>query len=244
MTLWPLGEISRAVQCAGQAIARAVETRHVATLAFAYGYKALFEMMRGNALEESGLADALLVLAREHAMPQWFAIGTFAQGWARWHAGDRYVGSNAMRDGMTLFNEQRIRFAAPLCSGVLAAVEAASGHTDVALANLNDALAEVEINGQHHFTAELYRQRGELLNHERRPGTTGEADLARAIEVARRQSARSFELRACTSLARLWRDQGKHAEARDLLAPVYGWFTEGFETPDLKQAKAVLAAAR
>lgn len=241
MTLWPLGEIGRAVQCARQAIARAVETRHVATLAFAYGYKALFEMMRGNALEERGLADALLALAREHAMPQWFAIGTFAQGWARWHAGDRYVGRNAMRDGMNLFNEQRIRFAAPLCSGVLAAVEAASGHTDVALANLNDALAEVEISGQHHFTAELYRQRGELLNHERRPGTTGEADLARAIEVARRQSARSFELRACMSLARLWRDQGKHAEARDLLAPIYGWFTEGFETPELKQAKAVLA---
>ena len=241
MTLWPLGEIGRAGQCAKQAIARAVETKHVATLAFAYGYKALFEMMRGNVLEQRGLADTLLALAREHAMPQWFAIGTFAQGWARWHAGDRHVGKNAMRDGMTLFNEQRIRFAAPLCCGVLAAIEAASGHTDVALANLDDALAEVEMSGQHHFTAELYRQRGELLNHERRPSATAEADLARAIEVARRQSARSFELRACTSLARLWREQGKHTEAHNLLAPIYGGFAEGFETPDLKQAKAVLA---
>jgi predicted ATPase len=241
MTLWPLGEFGRAAQCAEQAIARAVETKHVATVAFAYGYKALFEMMRGNVFEERELADALLALAREHTMPQWFAIGTFAQGWARWHAGDRDVGKNAMRGGMTLFNEQRIRFAALLCGGVLATIEAASGHTDVALVTLDDTLAEVEMSGQHHFTAELYRQRGELLSFGRRPSATGEADLARAVEVARRQSARSFELRACTSLARLWRDQGKHAEAHDLLAPLYGGFTEGFETPDLKQAKAVLA---
>jgi tetratricopeptide (TPR) repeat protein len=240
MTLWPLGELDRAAQCSEQAIARALESRHVATFAFAYGYKALFEMMRGNASDSGGLAEALLEVAREHSMPQWFAIGTFAQGWARWHAGDRNAGGNGMRDGMTLFKEQRIRFAAPLCAALFAATEAASGRINLAMASLADALAEVDVNGQHHFTAELYRQRGELQSPARQQPAAGELDLARAIEIARRQNARSFELRACMSLARLWGDQGKHTEARELLAPVYNSFTEGLDSPDLRRAKGVL----
>jgi len=240
LTLWPLGETDRAGQCAEQAVVRAVESNQVATLAFAHGYKTLFEMMRRDISHAGKHAETLLALANEHAMPQWFAIGTFAEGWARWHAGDRKAGEKFMADGMALYNEQRIRFPAPLCAVLFAATEAHSGRMDAAFATLDNTLAEVERSGQHHFTAEVYRQLGELLICEQPLAGRGEEALKRAIEIARSQDARTFELRASTSLARLWHDQGRPAQARDLLAPIYNRFTEGHETADLKQAKAFL----
>jgi len=145
-----------------------------------------------------------------------------------------------MADGMALYNEQRIRFPAPLCAVLFAAAEAHSGRMDAAFATLDNTLAEVERSGQHHFTSELYRQLGELLICEQVLAGRGEEALKRAIEIARSQDARTFELRASTSLARLWHDQGRPAQARNLLAPIYNRFTEGHETADLKQAKAFL----
>ena len=235
MTLWPLGMIHRAAECAEQAVERAVESRQIATLAFAHGYKALFEMMRQDVSRAGEHATALLALASEHAMPQWFAIGTFAQGWARWHAGECVYGEKGMADAMALFKEQRIRFPVPLCAVLFAAIEAHSGRIDVALATLDDTLAEVERSGQHHFTAEIHRQQGELLMRLLRI-EQGEAALKRAIETARLQAARTFELRASTRLARLWRDQGKPARARELLAPIRGSFTEDFDMREVREA--------
>jgi predicted ATPase len=99
----------------------------------------------------------------------------------------------------------------------------------------------VERTGERWFEAELYRLRGEVLRRlcDDQPADA-EASLLQSWEIARAQQAKAWELRAATSLARLWRDRGKRAEARELLAPIYGWFTEGFETPDLKEAKALL----
>ena len=241
LTLWPLGEIKWASQCADKATTQAAMSTHVATEAFAHGYKSLFEMMRrdaGCALHEG---EVLLGLAREHVMPQWLAIGTFTQGWARWHSGDREAGEKEMRNGMALFREQGIRFPLPLCAVLLAEIEDELGRIDHALAILDDALADAERTGQHHFDAELHRQRGALLLR-KTPNdvTAAEAAFMRAIEVARSQQTRTFELRAAMGMARLWRDQGKAQQARELLAPVYGWFTEGFDTRDLKDAKALL----
>jgi class 3 adenylate cyclase/predicted ATPase len=240
ISLWPLGEINQAGQYAEQAIARAVESKQVVTLAFAHGFRTLFEMMRRDIVRAREQARTLLTLANKHGMPQWFAIGTFADGWARWYAGDRDAGEKGMADGMALFGDQRIRFPVPVCAALFAATEAHAGRLDVAFASLNNTFAEVERSGAHYFTSELYRQRGELLMYE--PGLSGQAEEAfkRAIEIARSQNARLLELRAASSLARLWRDQGKHGKARDLLAPVYGWFTEGFETLDLKEARMLL----
>ena len=109
------------------------------------------------------------------------------------------------------------------------------------MALLDNTLADAERTGQHHFDVELHRQRGALLLR-KTPNDVAAAEGAfiRAIEVARSQQTRTFELRAAISLARLWRDQGKPQQARELLAPVYGWFTEGFDTLDLKEAKALL----
>jgi class 3 adenylate cyclase/predicted ATPase len=241
LTLWPLGEIKGASQRADEATTQAALRTHVATKAFAHGYKSLFEMMRrdaGSALHEG---EVLLGLAREHVMPQWLAIGTFTLGWARWHSGDREAGEKEMRNGMALFREQGIRFSLPLCAVLLAEIEDELGRIEHALAILDDALADAERTGQRHFDVELHRQRGAvLLRKTPNDVAAAEAAFVRAIEVARSQQTRTFELRAATSLARLWRSQGKVQQARELLAPVYGWFTEGFDTLDLKEAKALL----
>jgi predicted ATPase len=214
---------------------------HVATEAFAHGYKSLFQMMRrdvGRALHEG---EVVLGLAREHVMPQWLAIGTFTQGWARWHSGDREAGEKEMRKGMALFREQGIRFPLPLCAVLLAEIEDQLGRNDHALAILDDALADAERTGQHHFDAELHRQSGAILLRKTPSDVTAaEAAFMRAIEVARSQQTRTFELRAAMGMARLWRSQDKPQLARQLLAPIYGWFTEGFDTRDLKEAKALL----
>jgi predicted ATPase len=242
LTLWPLGEIDSARRCAEKSLTQAVRGKHIATAAFAQGFKSLFEMMRRDAGCAAQEAETLLGLAHEHAMPQWLAIGTFTQGWARWHAGDRAAGEKGMRKGMALFREQHIRFPLPLCAVLLAEVEADAERIEAAVAILDDTLADAERTGLHHFDAEVHRQRGELLFRDT-PNDTAAAEVAltRAIEIARSQRTRTFELRASTSLARLWCDQGKRTEARDLLAPIYSWFTEGFDTPDLKEAAALLA---
>jgi predicted ATPase len=146
-----------------------------------------------------------------------------------------------MRNGMTLFREQGIRFPLPLCAVLLAEIEDELGRIDHALAILDDALADAERTGQRHFDAELHRQSGAILLRKTPTDVTAaEAAFMRAIEVARSQQTRAFELRAAMGMARFWRDQSKVQQARELLAPVYGWFTEGFDTRDLKEAKALL----
>jgi predicted ATPase len=115
------------------------------------------------------------------------------------------------------------------------------GKAEDALQKLDEAQAAMEKTEERWWEAEIYRLRGVLLlQHSTTPQAEAETWLRRALNVARSQQAKSLELRAATSLARLWRDQGKCAEARDLLAPVYGWFTEGFDTSDLKDARTLL----
>ena len=114
-----------------------------------------------------------------------------------------------------------------------------AGQIEEAVTLLDDALQIVERTGERWFAAELYRHKGQLLL---RQGHSEAAEelYRKALSIAEEQEAKLWELRAAVSLARLRRDQGRHAEARDLLAPIYGWFTEGFDTPDLKEAKALL----
>jgi predicted ATPase len=117
----------------------------------------------------------------------------------------------------------------------------ASGKLEEAEATLREALAVCERTGDAHFTSELWRLKSELVLRQLGSNVPAAENLLNeAIELAREQSARLWELRAATSLAQLWRDQGKRAEAHDLLAPIYGWFTEGFDTADLKNAKGLL----
>ena len=114
-----------------------------------------------------------------------------------------------------------------------------AGQIEEAVTPLDDALQIVERTGERWMEAELFRHKGQLLVRQGHPEAAEEL-YRKALSIAREQEAKLWELRAAASLARLRRDQGRRAEARDLLAPVYGWFTEGFDTPDLKEAKALL----
>jgi len=143
-----------------------------------------------------------------------------------------------IREGLALAGLGSYR---PIFLGVLAETLALSGDIKEGLAVLDDALALAKASGARGNDAELHRLRGDLLSRLRSPNWTKiDACYRTARAVARQQGTRGFELRAASSLARLLSDQGRRDEARDLLAPIYSWFTEGFNTPDLKEAKALL----
>jgi predicted ATPase len=135
------------------------------------------------------------------------------------------------------------RSSTPLFLTLLAEALAFAGEIEEGLAALDDALARAAVSGAKGWDAEIHRLRGELTGRLPYPDPAkAEESFRTALAITREQGTRGYELRAATSLARLWREQGRQGEARDLLAPVYGWFTEGFDTPDLKEAKALLDA--
>jgi predicted ATPase len=166
-------------------------------------------------------------------------VGTRLRGAALAMLGQVQEGLPQIREGMALELSIGLRCYLPgaLCS--LAEAQAKAGHAGEGLATLAEALTFVEETGEGYYEAEIHRLRGELLLR-RGDAAEAEASFHSAIEVARRQSAKSWELRATTSLCRLWQQQGKHEKARQRLAEIYGWFTEGFDTPDLKEAKTLL----
>jgi predicted ATPase len=143
-----------------------------------------------------------------------------------------------MEQGLALFSAAR-RVNRPYMLATLASAKADFGRPGEGLELLKDALASTEVSGERWWQAELHRLGGRLLV-ARGQHDEGEACYRRALEISRGQRARTLELRAATSLARLWSDRGRNTEARNLLAPIYGWFTEGFETLDLNEAKSLL----
>ena len=181
-------------------------------------------------------------MAREHGMQLPLLTAAYGLAWARWHAGIGDAGAAAeMRDRRALLRKIQYRLFDPLYAKLLADVEAGRGNVESALEVVSEALSDVEQTGQSWFNAELHRTRGELLLRCRPIDTaTCETALKRAIHLARSQQARTFELRASLSLAKLYQTECRHEAARELLAPVYGWFTEGFDTRDLIEAKALL----
>jgi len=239
--LWPLGELERARRLVEEALTLAMRSGHVPTMAYGQYYKCLFEAVARNAARALPHANALVDLSREHGLPFFLTSGTFYYGWTRWHAGDREAGTAEMRQGIALAREHGIGLAMPLYSLLLAEAEAEAGQIDAGFIRLDELLPEIERTGQRWIEAQLNRVRGELLiRHEPADTAAAEGAFMQSLAVARRQQTKTFELQAGTSLARLWRDQGKVQQARKLLAPVYGWFTEGFDTRDLKEAKALL----
>jgi class 3 adenylate cyclase/predicted ATPase len=241
LTLWPLGEMVRGRRVAEEALAYAPSTGHLATIAYALVHTCLLELLCGDVSALLPHAEALVTMSRDHELPFWLAYGTFALGYARRQMGEREAGETDMRQGMTMCREQGICVWVPLFAARQADEEARIGRVEGALAMLDDALTLCERTGQHWFDAELHRLRGDTMLRAIRPDLdAAEVAFAHAIESARSQHARSFELRTAMSMARLWRDKGKRQQAHDLLAPVYGWFTEGFDTPVLQEAKALL----
>jgi predicted ATPase len=238
MNMALLGFPQKAMKLGAEAVTLARSLSHPYSLAHAmWGSAIVFQVFRQR---ESchDLATELLELSQEHDFPMMRGTGMFFLGWATADSGDLQQGIALMEQGIALFSAVR-RLARPYMLAVLAGAKADLGKPGEALELLEDALASAEASGEHWYQAELHRLKGRLLV-DRSLDDESQACFQRAIEVSRGQRAMIFELRAVTSLARLWSEQGRSAEARDLLAPVYGWFTEGFDTLDLKQAKALL----
>ena len=186
-------------------------------------------------------AEAAIALATEQGFPLWAAWGTILRGWALAMQGQGEEGMAQVRQGIAASRATGSALWVPYFCTVLADVCAHLGHADDGLQALAEAHTLVEQHEERWWEAEICRLRGVLLL--RQPGTPqaeAETWLQRALDVARRQEAKSLELRAAMSLSRLWQQQGKQSEAHALLAPIYGWFTEGFDTADLQEAKALL----
>ena len=176
-----------------------------------------------------------MAIASEH---EW---GRILQGWADAQRGEATTGIARIRDGLAAKEATGSCVFTPLYLTLLAEALACAGKIEEGLATLDDALATAAVSGERGWNAEIHRLRGELVGRLPYPDPAKAEDSFRtALAIAREQGTRGYELRAATSLARLWRERGRWDEARELLAPLYGSFTEGFDTPDLKDAKALL----
>jgi predicted ATPase len=185
--------------------------------------------------------QALVSLGTEHGFPYYLAAGNIFYGSALAQLGEMQDGLEAYDRGFAARRASGAQSRVPLFLGLRARAHQNAGRPQDALCSLVQGLDRVKSTGERLYEAELHRLMGQVLSsHPECDRTEANACFRRAVEVAKEQGAKSLELRAATSLAGLWAEQGKRAQARDLLAPVYGWFTEGFDTADLKDAKALL----
>jgi predicted ATPase len=197
----------------------------------------------GNYLTANAMADELAELADEKGAFYWKLAAMVARGFLLAQTAKASNAIEVLTSGMTALRSTGSTVFAPAYLSYLARAYAELGNLDDARRCISEAMAAVETTKETWFEAEINRMAGEIaLMSPERDSAKAESCFERALAVARAQQAKSWELRSATSMARLWRDQGKRDEARNLLAPVYGWFTEGFDTLDLKEAKVLLDA--
>jgi tetratricopeptide (TPR) repeat protein len=239
IALFCLGFADRALAQSDAAVAEARRLAHPPSLAVAWHSSAVLLSLVGDDAVLGKWADQAATVTTEQRFPRWNAVETIFRGWVKIKHGNVAEGISLLRSGSIADRAMGSEAWVPYHIALLAGGYEAVGETEEALTLLNDAFEIVERTGARWFAAEPHRRKGQLLL---RQGQTeaAEALYRKALGIAREQEAKLWELRAAVSLARLWRDQGKHADARELLAPVYGWFTEGFDTQDLKEAKALL----
>jgi predicted ATPase/class 3 adenylate cyclase len=241
--LWVLGYPEQALTRVHEALALAYELSHPFSLAYARCWAAMVSQFRRDVSAVHEHAEAAVALSTEQGFASWAAYGTSLRGWAIAMQGQGEVGIAQVRQGITTLRAAGGAVLVPYLCTVLADVCDHLGHPEDGLQALAEAHALVEQHEERWWEAEVYRLRGVLLL--RQAGTQqaeAETWLQRALDVARSQQAKSLELRAAVSLVRLWQRHGKRTAAYELLAPVYNWFTEGFDTADLQEAKALLAA--
>ena len=240
-TLWMLGYQDQAVDRAEQAIVMAQAASHTPSLLEAMIWRAELALLRREYRIAEGYAAPALATATEHALPLWSALAAALLGLARCGSERTADGIAQIRDGVARSDKASEQLMLFHCRAILADALNSIGQVEEGLAIVEEMIAEARSDGVGYWDSALRRLMGELLlARDARAAPAVEACFQQAVEIARGQQAKSLELRAATSLARLWRDQGRRAEARDLLAPIYAWFTEGLDLPDLKEAKALL----
>ena len=183
-----------------------------------------------------------MTLSTEQRFAFWAVSATVLRGWALAEQGQRAEGIAQIRQGLNAWQAMGEALYQPRFRALLAELYGKVGQTEAGLTVLTEVLANVHNTGLCYCEAELYRLKGVLLLQHSAEPQEAEESFQQALVIARHQEAKSLELRAAMSLSRLWQQQGKRDEARELLAPVYGWFTEGFDTVDMQEAKALLEA--
>ncbi len=245
-TLWFLGKPDRALQRIEEALNLAREISEPHTLCRAFLFTAILHQLRRDNQLAQECADAAIAVAGEHNLTMFQANATVTRGWATMmiNQGRDETPIENMRQGLAARQATGTELMRPHMLALLAEAFSKARQTDKGLHVLEEALAVADRTGERYYDAELYRLKGELLLTKyisRSPEVIQvEQCFHRSIQIARQQQAKSLEIRASTSMARLYRDQGRHAEAHSLLSAIYGTFTEGFGTVDLREAKALL----
>ena len=241
-TAWVQGYPDQALSHAEEGQTRAQHIAHPASTVNAMTYAAAVHQWRYEPHATQQLTEGAMKVAVEQG-------ATFFQGWIDIHAGwvvgelgDRRTGITRIQNGLSLYSVSGAMIGRSSHLAILAEAYEKANQTDEGLRVLDEAQHFIGKTEERWYEAELYRLKGELTLQQSQDAVGAEACFHKAIEVAQHQQAKSWELRAATSLARLWQGQGKTTEARELLAPVYEWFSEGFDTADLKDAKALLNA--
>jgi predicted ATPase len=239
---WLLGYPTAARSDADQALKEAREIEHATTLLHALWRAGYHHILCGDYAAANAPVDELIGLADERGAPYWKALGTAQRGWLFASTGKASDAVRAITLGITsLRSMERATLYEPNHLQYLAMAYADLGQLDDAWRCIDDAIDKIEKSTEKWVEAEVHRIAGEIALKSLAPDTEkAENYFEDALSVARAQQAKSWELRAAMSLVRLWRNQGKSQQARELLAPIYGWFTEGFDTRDLIEAKALL----
>ena len=238
--LWSLGYPDSALDEAREALRLAEQLRHPETLCFALFFTAWVHQLRRESEKTLRYSEAVIELAERNGIAQWIAFGASLHGWALAAEGRILEGIQRMREALVAYRAIGSEISRPHFLGLLAEALMKSGDIDQAAEALAEALAAADSTGQRYYEAELYRLKGELLLVGATQTAEAEQSFRRAIEIARRQNAKSFELRAATSLSRLLKERERREEARSALAEVCGRFTEGSDAPDLNEARALL----
>lgn len=243
IALWVRGYPDQALKQGQQAIALAQSLSHPSSLVHALSLATRVHILRSEWQHVLDHTERTIAIATDHGFAQPLAAARLRRGWARVQSGRVDEGLEQMRQGGDTVRNIGVANVLPVYLARLAEAYAQANRVEKALNTLNEALAIVSHHGVWNHAAELYRLKGTYLL---RLDLEAEADsyFRRALDTAQRQHANSWTLRAATSLGELWQDQGKSRAAHELLAPIYNWFTEGFETPDLQRAKALMNTLR
>jgi predicted ATPase len=238
---WMLGYPETALADADHALEDAREGGHAGTSMYAQLHTSFTNILCAKYAAANAQSNEVVRLADEKGAALWKALGTMEQGCVLALSGKASEAIQMINSGITTYRSTGSRVYLPFFLAHLSRAYAELGQFDDAWRCVGEAMTVVETTKEQWYEAEINRIKGEIALNLPQPGSAqAGAYFERALTVARMQQAKSWELRAAMSMARLWRDQGKPQQAHDLLAPVYAWFTEGFDTRDLKEAKALL----
>jgi adenylate cyclase len=242
-TLWCLGYPDQGLVRSREAVTLAQHIVHPFSLSFVLGFAAVFHQLRREGHTAQECAESSISVATVQGFPHWRARGVVLRGWALVQQGQVKEEIEQINQGLRAIRATGGEIQQPYFLALLAEAHGTLGKPEAGLAVLTEALTLMDKTGECWYEPELYRLKGALLLQQSSDNQAeAETCFHHALDIACSQQAKSFELRAATSLARLWQQQGKCQEAHDLLIPVYGWFTEGFDTADLQEAKALLDA--